>query len=147
MLCLIRNEFRMISEILSYVTPVNSLIGGLALVIVLLLCNRLQYEYKFRRAGGVHAGQLATNSITSLPWLLAMAKAQASNNMLAFFRRTLSKQKPHAPNVVEFNVTGGQRFLFTDEPEHIKAILTGKFADYGKGEQVCCFNLIVKLLD
>jgi cytochrome P450 len=37
--------------------------------------------------------------------------------------------------LVEINVTGGQRYLFTREPEHIKTILTGKFADYGKGEE------------
>lgn len=55
--------------------------------------------------------------------------------MLAFFRLALSRQKEFAPQVVEINVTGGQRFLFTADPEHIKAILTGKFADFGKGEQ------------
>lgn len=30
-------------------------------------------------------------------------------------------------------MTGGARLLYTREPEHIKAILTGNFADYGKG--------------
>ena len=37
--------------------------------------------------------------------------------------------------MAEINVTGGQRYFFTQEPEHIKTILTGKFADYGKGEE------------
>jgi cytochrome P450 len=31
--------------------------------------------------------------------------------------------------------TGVHRFLLTSEPEHIKAVLTTKFADFGKGPQ------------
>lgn len=42
---------------------------------------------------------------------------------------------PESPNLVEINVTGGQRYLFTREPEHIKTILTSKFADFGKGAE------------
>ena len=42
---------------------------------------------------------------------------------------------PESPNLVEINVTGGQRYLFTRDPEHIKTILTGKFADFGKGSE------------
>ncbi|KIW05460.1 uncharacterized protein PV09_03349 [Verruconis gallopava] len=125
----------MLGDILPYATPASTFAGGLTLSVAVLLIVRLQYEYKFKRAGAVHAGQLATNPITALPWLWSIGWAQASNNMLAFFRLALSKQKPHAPQIIEINVTGGQRFLFTDDPEHIKAILTGKFADYGKGKQ------------
>jgi cytochrome P450 len=125
----------MLTDILPYATAANIAMGAVVFGISLHLFVRLQYEFKFKRAGGVHAGQLATNSLTALPWLWSIGWAQAQNNMLAFFRLALSQQKDHAPNVIEINVTGGQRFIFTDDPEHIKTILTGKFADYGKGEQ------------
>jgi cytochrome P450 len=125
----------MLTDILPYATAANIAMGAVVFGISFHLFVRLQYEFKFKRAGGVHAGQLATNSLTALPWLWSIGWAQAQNNMLAFFRLALSQQKDHAPNVIEINVTGGQRFIFTDDPEHIKTILTGKFADYGKGEQ------------
>jgi cytochrome P450 len=125
----------MLSNIFVDATLSNLLVGGLVLGLLFILSIRLQYEYRFRRAGGVHAGQLATNTITALPWLWSIGWAQANNRMLAFFRLALSKQTASAPEIVEINVTGGQRFLFTDNPEHIKTILTGKFADFGKGKQ------------
>jgi cytochrome P450 len=36
---------------------------------------------------------------------------------------------------VEINVTGGSRYFFTREPEHVKTVLTSKFTDYGKGPE------------
>jgi hypothetical protein len=30
---------------------------------------------------------------------------------------------------------GGQRFIFTADPENIKAVLATQFDDYGKGEE------------
>ena len=125
----------MLGAILPYLTVSNITVAVLTAAVLLSALDRLQYEVKFRRAGGVHAGQLAKSSVTALPWLWSIGWAQAQNDMLAFFRLALSEQSPTAPGVVEINVTGGQRFLFTDDPEHIKTILTGKFADFGKGEQ------------
>ena len=54
--------------------------------------------------------------------------------MLPFYRQAISKQKDYAPRIVEVNLTGSQRTLLTDDPEHVKTVLTGKFADFGKGE-------------
>lgn len=125
----------MLSEILPYATLANLAVAGFVLSIVILLFVRIDYEIKFKRAGGVHAGQLASNPITGLLLLWSMARAQANNDVLAFFRSALSKQHPSAPELVEVNITGGQRFVVTDDPEHIKTVLTGKFADFGKGEQ------------
>lgn len=42
---------------------------------------------------------------------------------------------PAAPGCVELSVLGNRRFLITKEPEHIKTILTSKFADFGKGPE------------
>lgn len=42
---------------------------------------------------------------------------------------------PESPNCVEISFFGGTRFLMTREPEHVKTVLTSKFADFGKGKQ------------
>ena len=75
------------------------------------------------------------DKVAALTWLWTIGKAQASNEMLQLFYYIYDFATPENPNLVEINVIGGQRTLFTREPEHIKAILTGKFADYGKGDQ------------
>jgi cytochrome P450 len=61
--------------------------------------------------------------------------AQTKNRLLALFIQIYDYATPECPNLVEINVTGDQRYLFTREPEHIKTILTGKFANYGKGDE------------
>ena len=106
----------------------------LGLVVVYNVLNRFIYNFRVKTAGGVHATPLATNSITALPWMYRIGSAQLNNRMLEFYRFALGKAKPVLPHCVEINVTGAQRFIFTDQPEHIKTILTGKFADYGKEE-------------
>ena len=73
--------------------------------------------------------------IVALTWLWTIGKAQASNELLQLFYYIYNFATPQNPNLVEINVIGNQRALFTREPEHIKTILTGKFADYGKGDQ------------
>ncbi|RDW59956.1 hypothetical protein BP6252_13043 [Coleophoma cylindrospora] len=66
-------------------------------------------------------------------WLYTIGIAQAQNRLLELFNSIYDYATPDCPNLVEINVLGNRRFFFTREPTHIKAILTGKFADYGKG--------------
>lgn len=40
----------------------------------------------------------------------------------------------HLPTTVEINSLTENRIIMTSDPENIKALLTGQFADYGKGE-------------
>lgn len=54
--------------------------------------------------------------------------------MLEFFNSTVDKYATDScPNCIESNSWGIMRAFNTREPEHIKAVLTGNFADYGKG--------------
>ena len=46
--------------------------------------------------------------------------------------RSLLAHGTHNPTV-EFSV-GGQRMVFTADPENIRALLATQFGDYGKGE-------------
>lgn len=58
---------------------------------------------------------------------------QRSNKLLAFFDGIYEKATPSSPNCVEISVGPSIRYILTREPEHIKAVLTSKFADFGKG--------------
>jgi hypothetical protein len=71
----------------------------------------------------------------ALTWLWTIGRAQVQNRMLALFNDIYSYATPDCPNLVEINVTGGSRYFFTREPEHVKAVLTSKFADFGKGPE------------
>ena len=46
-----------------------------------------------------------------------------------------TKTTPEVPHTIAINPTGGQRYFITEEPEHIKTVLTTKFAEYGKGAE------------
>lgn len=145
----------MIGEIFAAVTKLTpGYIFGFVLAAGLLLqvFIRVRFAYRFKRAGGVHSALLAKDPISgmwypsfaitksysrviALTWLWTIGRAQASNRLLDLFNTIFLYATPTSPNLVEINVTGGQRYLFTRDPEHIKTVLTGKFADFGKGEE------------
>lgn len=58
---------------------------------------------------------------------------QANNRLLDYFESLFRHASPTAPNIVEMALAG-RRILITREPEHVKAVLTTRFADFGKGE-------------
>ena len=69
-----------------------------------------------------------------MAWVCRIARAQHENRLLECINDIFSKYgTPASANLVEVNILGNQRYLFTREPEHIKTILTGKFDDFGKG--------------
>jgi hypothetical protein len=71
----------------------------------------------------------------ALSWVWAIGKALMEHKLLQLFVDIFHYATPECPNLVEINMTGDQRYLYTREPEQIKALLTGKFAEYGKGEE------------
>jgi cytochrome P450 len=60
---------------------------------------------------------------------------QMNNRLLDFYNSIFDYATPECKNCVEIAFNGGIRFLITREPEHIKTVLTTKFADFGKGHQ------------
>ena len=63
------------------------------------------------------------------------AKAQNDNRLLEFFNSFFDYATPACPNCVEGNSWGSIRSFLTRDPDHIKAVLTGNFVDYGKGQR------------
>lgn len=55
------------------------------------------------------------------------------NRDLEFWETLFSQLPPGRSRTVELKLAG-QRFIFTADPENIKAILATQFQDYGKGK-------------
>lgn len=64
---------------------------------------------------------------------LELGRYQLRHQLLEGFNTLFSVATPECPNTAEISFTNKVRFLITREPEHIKTILTSKFADFGKG--------------
>ncbi|KAL1968158.1 hypothetical protein VTN77DRAFT_2289 [Rasamsonia byssochlamydoides] len=119
--------------------PVYATAGLLLLLTVARSVSLIWYNYKLSKwHGGFHAPQMPSGPIIpirDLQLLLNAAKAHSENRLLDYFNSIFGHATPSCPNCVESNFTGGVRYLLTREPEHIKAVLTGNFADFGKGQQ------------
>lgn len=59
---------------------------------------------------------------------------QNANRLVDYFTWLFSQTPPECPNTIEV-VFFGRRLLITQEPEHIKTVLTSKFTQFGKGER------------
>ncbi|CCF46208.1 cytochrome P450 [Colletotrichum higginsianum] len=101
--------------------------------ILLLVFYRARAEYHISRSGGVRAPVIASNPISAIPVFLELGRYQLRHQLLEGFNTLFSVATPECPNTAEISFTNKVRFLITREPEHIKTILTSKFADFGKG--------------
>jgi hypothetical protein len=126
----------MLEQVIQCLTPGYTVLGFISFGILIQALIQIRYELKVRKAGGIHAAQLAKDPITALFWLGKIGWAQSQDRLFDLFQSMMiTHTSQYFPNTVELNVTGGQRYIFTREPEHIKTILTGKFANFGKGEK------------
>lgn len=65
---------------------------------------------------------------------MGAAKAHRRNEFLEYFNSFFDdKGTPECPDCVELQIRPRERYILTRDPEHIKAVLTTKFASYGKG--------------
>ncbi|KAL1980804.1 hypothetical protein VTN96DRAFT_3538 [Rasamsonia emersonii] len=119
--------------------PVYLTAGLLLVVVVGRGLSLIWYNHKLRKYhGGIHAPRMPSGPIIpirDLKFLLGAANAHSENRLLDYFNNIFRYATPACPNCVENNFTGRVRYFLTREPEHIKAVLTGNFADFGKGQQ------------
>ncbi|KAI2637248.1 cytochrome P450 monooxygenase CYP539B5 [Hypomontagnella submonticulosa] len=110
-------------------------IGALSLVGVLAyyVVQRTRHELRIRKIGGVRAPSLATNPLTATSWFFYAAKAQMRNQLLEHYNSFYEKATPECPNCIEIQILPRERYLLTRDPEHVKAVLTTQFSDFGKG--------------
>ena len=130
------------------VNPLAIVLALPALYICMWLFNLSYITYRISRSNGVRAPRVSNNPVKSMypdaltrangPAIYMAGKAaykQYQNRMKEHFNEMMSYQDPRRPNIVEMGV-GRRRVLVTQDPEHIKTILTGKFSQFGKGEFV-----------
>ncbi|EFQ30109.1 cytochrome P450 [Colletotrichum graminicola] len=101
--------------------------------VLLLVYFRFRTEYNIKKSGGVRAPVISSNPITAIPVFIRVGRAQLRHQLLDGFNSLFSVATPESPHTIEMTFSGKVRFLITREPEHIKTILTSKFADFGKG--------------
>lgn len=93
----------------------------------------LYISYRIRRLGAARAHVYSTNPVTGLPWIISAGIKHHQDALLDFFYSLFLHTSPESRNCVEISVSGSRRYIITQEPEHIKTILTSKFAAFGKG--------------
>lgn len=76
--------------------------------------------------------------LPALDFIYRSSKANKAHRDLKFFSDTMANAKGDFKGdhnkTAEVDAGVSARVVFTKDPENIKAILTGQFADYGKGE-------------
>ncbi|KAK8006485.1 cytochrome P450 [Apiospora marii] len=117
----------------SLIRPSAATFGYLSASIILLLVVwyatvQVQRSLRIRRLGGGRALNVAPNFVSVWRMFSELGQAYEENRMLDFYTRLYGNQ-----NVVEFEVPPSNRILATRDPDHIKTILTTKFAEFGKG--------------
>ncbi|KAJ6445306.1 cytochrome P450 alkane hydroxylase [Purpureocillium lavendulum] len=104
-----------------------------AVLTVLWIAQRMLIEYRLSKNPGVRAPAIANNPLSAIYWFLEAAYMQANNRLLDYYNSIYRYATPGAPNIVEMTFAS-RRILLTREPEHVKTVLTSKFADFGKGD-------------
>ncbi|KAG5940085.1 hypothetical protein E4U53_007665 [Claviceps sorghi] len=89
---------------------------------------------KLRKSDGVRAHVLASNPFQTIYLFLQTTYHQANNDLLSYFNAALSNARSTCLHAVEVSFLG-RRIIITRDTEHIKAVLTSKFAHFGKGPQ------------
>ncbi|KAL4918584.1 cytochrome P450 [Aspergillus aurantiobrunneus] len=120
--------------LLILLSPVLAL-GSLILFYLLSRPVRLfLHDRRVYQKGGVHAPSGPRDIISAARFFFGVIKAQKEHRLYEFFDMCFEHGNPSSPNCVESNLFGSFRVIQTREPEHLKAVLTAKFADFGKGE-------------
>lgn len=71
--------------------------------------------------------------MVALSVFVKLGRAQAKHKLPELFTSLCNSATPGKARCVEITFFGRHRFILTNEPEHIKTILTSKFVDFGKG--------------
>lgn len=96
-----------------------------------IIANHVLDSLRIRRYGA-RAPQISGWLPLNTDIVLDSMKNSREHTDLKFWTWLFSHSKSNSPTVE--CPLGGQRFIFTAQPENIKAILATQFGDYGKGE-------------
>lgn len=87
----------------------------------------------------IHVPTASNHAYTAIDFIAAASKASRRKEDVEFWSQTIrgagsSSGTTFTPQTAEIDAGISNRILLTSDPENIKALLTGQFADYGKGE-------------
>ncbi|KAI5918789.1 cytochrome P450 [Camillea tinctor] len=109
-------------------------------LIVLLGASLLYYLFltvqknaTIRKYGGRRIYSVYSNPITAIPWTVYLMKNVANNTVLQMYEKFYGALPPGSMQAYELQASPRTRSIETREPAHIKAVLAGQFADFGKG--------------
>ncbi|KAI1482004.1 cytochrome P450 [Daldinia eschscholtzii] len=120
---------------ISFTHIVGASVLSLILILVYYVVQWTRHEIRIRKIGGTRAPVLAKNPIAAARCFYSAAKAQMNHELLDHFNTFFNGATPESPNCVEIQFLPRERNILTRDPEHVKAVLTTQFADFGKGEE------------
>lgn len=122
----------MIEQILENLSVINVLLAAVAICVTYYVAALLRDDIKIRRLGG-YTGRIRTWLPFGIDLIYdAVQHAKRHENLQFWDKNFMKYGNKHNPYSAEVT-TGGQRIIFTADPENIKAILATQFNDYGKG--------------
>jgi cytochrome P450 len=109
----------------------------LVLLVLRLAVSSFNEKRKIQVLGGLATARLNTWAPFGLDFLYTGLKAASFHQIPQFWRTTLANAKKPAglppATTIDCRVAG-RRFVFTIDPENVKALLATQFNDYGKSE-------------
>ncbi|KAL2374834.1 cytochrome P450 alkane hydroxylase [Blastomyces gilchristii SLH14081] len=126
-----------VAELIQNLTPARAVVGIFGFSFIVYWIRRIQIERKIRRLGS-HAPVVPTYLPVGLDFICKSFKAAGKREELKFWRDQLAAlplPNGDPSSTLEINGNSTFRAIYTVDPENIKAVLTGQFADYGKGQR------------
>ena len=114
------------------------LVFSFAIVIIHIRLSRFKEARKIQALGGFGTARGYAWAPFGVDFLYRGLRAAVHHQVPQFWTKALSDAKrpanlPHPTTTVDCRVAG-ERFVFTIDPENIKALLAAQFNDYGKSE-------------
>jgi cytochrome P450 len=124
----------MIEDLLAGTTPIRTSSWLLGLFVIFCVFRKLQASAQIARLGA-RAPKIKFHLPYALDFIYKGQQANLASQDLEFWNDSIA-QAGGRKNVKTAELDAGisTRAIMTKDPENIKALLTGQFADYGKGE-------------
>ncbi|RAL17279.1 cytochrome P450 [Aspergillus homomorphus CBS 101889] len=127
----------MIDETLTQMTPGKAVACVIGTLFIAGLLRRIQVSLEISRLG-CRAPRVRLMLPYAIDHIYRALAASKRFQDLSFWSNTVKNAKGASemafPQTAEIDSGISNRIIFTTDPENIKALLTGQFADYGKGE-------------
>ncbi|PYH41469.1 cytochrome P450 [Aspergillus saccharolyticus JOP 1030-1] len=127
----------MIEDTLTHMTPGKAAVCLLGVLFIAGLLRKIQVSLEISRLG-CRAPRVRHRLPYAFDHIYRASAASAKHQDLSFWHDIVKYAKGASrvefPQTAEIDSGISNRVIFTFDPENIKALLTGQFADYGKGE-------------